>query len=59
MLDLSFTRLHKQDANIEKQILDRESAVDSVTEDTVRYLTKISQTYLTNACLFQESLLQI
>jgi phosphate:Na+ symporter len=49
MLDLSFARLHKQDSNLEKQILDRESAVDSVTEDTVRYLTKISQTYLTNA----------
>ena len=49
MLDLTFKRLYKQDANLEKQILDREAAVDSVTEDTVRYLTKISQTYLTNA----------
>lgn len=49
MLKLSHERLYKNDSNIEKKLLDRESAVDSVTEDTVRYLTKISQTYLTNA----------
>jgi phosphate:Na+ symporter len=49
MFELTHKRLHKQDTNLEKQILDREAAVDSVTEDTVRYLTKISQAYLTNA----------
>lgn len=43
MLDLTFERLHKKDMNIEKKILDREAAVDSVTEDIIRYLTKISQ----------------
>ena len=49
MLNLSHERLYKNDTNIDKRILDRESAVDSITEDTVRYLTKTSQTYLTNA----------
>ncbi len=43
MLNLSFERLHKKDAIIEKKVLDRESAVDSITEDIIRYLTKVSQ----------------
>ncbi|MBL7123836.1 MAG: Na/Pi cotransporter family protein, partial [Actinobacteria bacterium] len=33
MLNLSFERLHKKDTVIEKKVLDRESAVDSITED--------------------------
>jgi phosphate:Na+ symporter len=49
MLKLSYERLYKNDTNIEKKLLDREAAVDSVTEDTIRYLTKTAQTYLTNA----------
>ena len=49
MFKLSHERLHKNDANIEKKLLDREAAIDSITEDTVRYLTKTSQAYLTNA----------
>jgi len=49
MLNMTHIRLNKNDANIEKKLLDREAAIDSVTEDTVRYLTKTSQTYLTNA----------
>jgi phosphate:Na+ symporter len=47
MFDLSHERLYKNDLNIEKKLLDRESAIDSITEDIVRYLTKTSQTYLT------------
>ncbi len=43
MLNLSFERLYKKDIIIEKKVLDREAAVDSITEDTIRYLTKISQ----------------
>ncbi|HAJ94992.1 MAG TPA: hypothetical protein DCP02_02045, partial [Actinobacteria bacterium] len=43
MLKLSFERLDKRDAVIEEKILDRESAVDSITEDIIRYLTKVSQ----------------
>jgi len=43
MLKLSFERLDKKDVRIEEKILDRESAVDSVTEDIIRYLTKVSQ----------------
>lgn len=43
MLDLAFERLHKKNVIIEKKLLDRESAVDSITEDIIRYLTKISQ----------------
>jgi len=43
MLNLSFERLHKKDTIIEKKVLDRESAVDSITEDIIRYLTKVSQ----------------
>jgi phosphate:Na+ symporter len=43
MLELAFERLHKKNVIIEKKLLDRESAVDSITEDIVRYLAKISQ----------------
>ncbi|MDD5622744.1 MAG: Na/Pi cotransporter family protein [Actinomycetota bacterium] len=43
MLNLSYERLNKKDAIIEKKVLDREYAVDSITEDIIRYLTKISQ----------------
>jgi len=43
MLNLSYERLNKKDAVIEKKVLDREYAVDSITEDIIRYLTKISQ----------------
>jgi phosphate:Na+ symporter len=43
MLNLSFERFQKRSTVLEKKILDRESAVDSVTEDIIRYLTKISQ----------------
>ncbi|MEA2015147.1 MAG: Na/Pi cotransporter family protein [Actinomycetota bacterium] len=43
MLNLSFERLYKKDITIEKKVLDRESAVDSITEDIIRYLTRISQ----------------
>jgi phosphate:Na+ symporter len=43
MLDLAFERLYKKNVIIEKKLLDRESAVDSITEDIIRYLTKISQ----------------
>lgn len=43
MLNLSFERLHKKDVIIEKKLLDKESAVDSITEDIIRYLTKVSQ----------------
>jgi len=43
MMNLSFERLYKKDIIIEKKVLDRESAVDSITEDIIRYLTKISQ----------------
>src|SRR4030042_84886 len=43
MLNLSYERLNKKDTTIEKKVLDREYAVDSITEDIIRYLTKISQ----------------
>jgi phosphate:Na+ symporter len=43
MLNYSYERLNKKDATIEKKVLDREYAVDSITEDIIRYLTKISQ----------------
>lgn len=43
MLNLSFERLQKKEVIIEKKVLDREAAVDSITEDIIRYLTKISQ----------------
>jgi phosphate:Na+ symporter len=43
MLNLSYERLNKKDITIEKKVLDREYAVDSITEDIIRYLTKISQ----------------
>ncbi len=43
MLKLAFERLDKKDTRIEEKLLDRESAVDSITEDIIRYLTKVSQ----------------
>ncbi len=43
MLKLSYERLSKRDTLIEKKILDRESAIDSITEDIIRYLTRVSQ----------------
>lgn len=43
MVGFSFERLSSRDSNIEKKVLDRESAVDSVTEDIIRYLTRVSQ----------------
>src|SRR4030043_720328 len=43
MLNFSYERLNKKDAVIEKKVLDREYAVDSITEDIIRYLPKISQ----------------
>lgn len=43
MMELAFERLYKKNIIIEKKLLDRESAVDSITEDIIRYLTKISQ----------------
>jgi phosphate:Na+ symporter len=48
MLNLSFERLYKKDVIIEKKVLDREAAVDSITEDIIRYLTKISQKSLSS-----------
>ena len=43
MLNLSIERLNKRENIIEQKVLDREYAVDSITEDIVRYLTKVSQ----------------
>lgn len=43
MLDLDYERFEKKSTTIEKKILDREAAVDSITEDIIRYLTKVSQ----------------
>jgi phosphate:Na+ symporter len=43
MLNLAFERLQNKEVLIEKKLLDREAAVDSITEDIIRYLTKISQ----------------
>lgn len=40
---LAFDRLHKKEAIIEKKVLDMETAIDSVTEDIIRYLTKVAQ----------------
>jgi len=53
MLKLSRERLHNSRAVIEEKVLDREAAVDSITEDIIRYLTKISQKSL-NATLSKE-----
>jgi len=50
MLSLSNERLYKRKPVIEEKVLDREIAVDSITEDIIRYLTKISQKAL-NAAL--------
>ncbi|MBM3700035.1 MAG: Na/Pi cotransporter family protein [Actinobacteria bacterium] len=43
MLNLSMQRLESKDAELDRKVLDREAAVDSITEDIVRYLTKVSQ----------------
>ncbi len=43
MLHLANERIHQGKPIIEEKILDREIAVDSITEDIIRYLTKISQ----------------
>ncbi len=43
MLNLTMQRLHIVKSIIEEKVLDREIAVDSITEDIIRYLTKISQ----------------
>jgi phosphate:Na+ symporter len=43
MLNLSYERLHNKDVIIEKKLLDRETAVDSITEEIINFLTKISQ----------------
>ncbi len=47
MLDLSVENIKKNKPIIEQKILDRESAADSITEDIIRYLTKLSQKTLT------------
>ncbi len=43
MLNLTRKRLHESKETVEVKLLDRETAVDSITEDIIRYLTKISQ----------------
>ncbi|MFO7929215.1 MAG: Na/Pi cotransporter family protein [Candidatus Humimicrobiaceae bacterium] len=43
MLNLAFEREQKKHSVIEEKLLDRESAVDNITEDIIRYLTKLSQ----------------
>jgi phosphate:Na+ symporter len=43
MFNLSLDRLRDRNVIIEKKLLDRETAVDSITEDIIRYLTQISQ----------------
>ncbi|MDZ7838715.1 MAG: PhoU domain-containing protein [Actinomycetota bacterium] len=50
MLDLAHERMYVRKPIIEEKVLDRESGVDSITEDIIRYLTKISQKSL-NASL--------
>jgi len=47
MDELSFQRLKTNDTIIEKKVLDREEAVDSVTEDIIKYLTQLSRQSLT------------
>ena len=46
MLNISVERIFKKDLILEKKVLDRESAVDSITEDIIRYLTTIAQVAL-------------
>jgi len=46
MLNLSIERIKNKDVTIEKKMLDREVAVDSITEDIIRYLTVVSQSAL-------------
>ncbi|MBN1298815.1 MAG: Na/Pi cotransporter family protein [Actinobacteria bacterium] len=43
MLNLSMERIDSKDTLLDQRVLDRETAVDSITEDVVRYLTKVSQ----------------
>ncbi|MCG9479173.1 MAG: Na/Pi cotransporter family protein [Actinomycetia bacterium] len=50
MLNLAHERMYVRKPIIEEKVLDRETAVDSITEDIIRYLTKISQKSL-NASL--------
>jgi phosphate:Na+ symporter len=47
MLEASFARLKNKDTNLEKKVLDKEAAVDSVTEDIIKYLTQVSRQSLT------------
>jgi len=47
MLESAFQRLKSKDTNLEKRVLDREAAVDSVTEDIIKYLTQVSRQSLT------------
>jgi phosphate:Na+ symporter len=47
MLEGSFARLKNKDINIEKKVLDKEAAIDSVTEDIIKYLTQVSRQSLT------------
>lgn len=47
MDNLSFQRLKSKDTLIEKKVLDREAAVDSITEDIVQYLTQLARQSLT------------
>ena len=47
MLEAAFQRLNSKDTNLEKIVLDREAAVDSVTEDIIKYLTQVSRQSLT------------
>jgi phosphate:Na+ symporter len=47
MLETAFQRLKSKDTNLEKRVLDREAAVDSVTEDIIKYLTQVSRQSLT------------
>ncbi len=51
MLDLSVQRIFKKELMLENKVLDRENAVDSITEDIIRYLTSVSQ----NALAYSQS----
>lgn len=46
MFNLSIERIKNKDVSLEKKVLDREVAVDSITEDIIRYLTVVSQSAL-------------
>lgn len=47
MLEAAFQRLKSKDTSLEKRVLDKEAAVDSVTEDIIKYLTQVSRQSLT------------